>query len=61
MKTIDDFYDDVYFRRTGRTENILCGMKIAGLRAQGEATFLRCRQFATGNFWVKSTTGAIRE
>lgn len=48
VKAMNDFYDDVHSRR-GRLESTLCEMKTAGSPAQGEATCLRCRQFAVGN------------
>jgi len=50
VKAANDFYDDIHYRRHSNPASTLCGLKVDGRRAEGEATCLRCRQFASGDF-----------
>lgn len=50
VKALNDYYDDIHYRRELNRETTLCGLKIVDSPTHGDATCLRCRQFATGNF-----------
>lgn len=50
IKARDDFYDDVHFRRTPTAETTLCGLKTRGDATTADATCVKCRQFASGDF-----------
>lgn len=50
VKAANDYYDDVHYQRKGNKGSTLCGLKVAGPAVDREASCLRCRQFADGNF-----------
>lgn len=50
IKARDDYYDDVHFRKHDNAETTLCGLKVRGTKVSAEATCLKCRQFASGDF-----------
>ena len=49
-KATNDYYDDVHYQRPSGTDSTLCGLKFTGPKVKGEATCVRCRQFAAGDF-----------
>ena len=49
-KAANDYYDDVHYRRLGAQTTTLCGLSVRGDPLTREASCLRCREFAAGNF-----------
>ena len=48
-KAQNDFYDDIHYRRGGSQDTTLCGLKVTGRPVDGEASCMRCREFASGD------------
>jgi len=49
VKAQNDFYDDIHYRRGGSQDTTLCGLKVTGRPVDGEASCMRCREFASGD------------
>ncbi len=49
-KATNDYYDDVHYQRASGTDSTLCGLKVTGSPVSAEASCVRCRQFAAGDF-----------
>ncbi len=50
VKALEDYYDDVHYRRREGADTTLCGLKTRGSPVANEVTCLRCRDFASGDF-----------
>ena len=50
VKAASDYYDDVHYRRLRAQTTTLCGLSVRGDPVTREASCLRCREFAAGDF-----------
>ncbi|HUX05371.1 MAG TPA: hypothetical protein VMV53_10770 [Acidimicrobiales bacterium] len=50
VKASNDYYDDVHYEARSTRGSTLCGLKVTSKVTEREATCLRCRQFAAGDF-----------
>jgi hypothetical protein len=50
VKAHHDYDAAVHFRRADSRDTTLCGLKVAGGPVDSEASCLRCRSFAAGDF-----------
>ena len=50
VKAANDYYDDVHYQGRANKESTLCGLRVTGRATEREATCLRCREFAAGDF-----------
>lgn len=50
VKASNDYYDDVHYEARSSRGSTLCGLKVTGKVTEREATCLRCREFAAGEF-----------